>query len=100
MRLVSHGQGLHRESLGKVGVESVGEVGRSRGDEHVVDVPVLRHERVSLDATVEARLRLRRGEATALRDRTMKELDRYVGVVLVGEDEHRGEILLAGVLLM
>ena len=51
MRLVSHGQGLHRESLGKVGVESVGEVGRSRGDEHVVDVPVLRHELVGLDAT-------------------------------------------------
>ena len=68
--------------------------------EHVVDVPVLRHELVGLDATAEARLRLRRGEATALRDRTMKELDRYVGVVLVGEDEHRGEILLAGVLLM
>ena len=97
MRLVSHGQGLHRESLGKVGVESVGEVGRSRGDEHVVDVPVLRHELVGLDATAEARLRLRRGEATALRDRTMKDLDQYVGVVLVAEEDNRGDILLAGV---
>ena len=97
MRLVSHGQGLHRESLGKVGVESVGEVGRSRGDEHVVDVPVLRHELVGLDATAEARLRLRRGEATALRDRTMKNLDQYVGVVLVAEEDNRGDILLAGV---
>ena len=97
MRLVSHGQGLHRESLGKVGVESVGEVGRSRGDEHVVDVPVLRHELVGLDATAEARLRLRRGEATALRDGTMKDLDQYVGVVLVAEEDNRGDILLAGV---